>query len=65
MTGVPPADRPFRAGLAGLQPLYEQLALAAGDLPTKAGRRDRDREQIACTGTPEAPGTPRPGDSPR
>lgn len=36
------------ACLAGLQPLYEQLALAAEDLPIKAGRRDRDREQIAC-----------------
>ena len=37
--------------------LYEQLALAAEDLPIKADRRDRDREQIACTGMPEAPGT--------
>ena len=36
------------ACLAGLQPLYEQLALAGEDLPIKAGRRDRDREQIAC-----------------
>ena len=43
---------------AVLQPHYEQLALAAEDLPIKAGRRDRGREQIACTGTPEAPGTP-------
>jgi hypothetical protein len=44
---------PPRAAWFGL---YEQLALAAEDLPIKADRRDR--EQIACTGMPEAPGTP-------
>ncbi len=46
------------AGLAGLQPLYEQLALVVEDLQIKVDRRDRDREQIACTGMPEAPGIP-------
>jgi hypothetical protein len=32
-------------------------------LQIKVDRRDRDRDQIACTGMPEAPGTPaaRPG----
>ena len=49
---------PLTPGAAWLWTLYEQLALAAEDLPIKAGRRDRDREQIACTGMPEAPGTP-------
>jgi hypothetical protein len=46
------------AVLAGLQPLYEQFALVVEDLQIKVDRRDRDREQIACTGMPEAPGTP-------
>ena len=51
------------AGLAGLQPLYEQFALVVEDLQIKVDRRDRDREQIACTGMPEVTGTPaaRPG----
>jgi hypothetical protein len=45
-------------GLAGLQPPYEQFALVVEDLQIKVDRRDRDREQIACTGMPGAPGTP-------
>jgi hypothetical protein len=69
VTGVP-GGRHHRqpTGLAGLQPLYEQFALVVEDLQIKVDRRDRDREKIACTGMPEAPGTPaprRPGDSPR
>ncbi len=46
----------FDVGLAGLQPLYEQFALVVEDLQIKVDRRDR--EQIACTGMPEAPGAP-------
>ena len=38
--------------------LYEQLALVVEDLQIKVDRRDRGREPIACTGMPEAPGTP-------
>ena len=38
--------------------IWEQFALVVEDLQIKVDRRDRGREPIACTGMPEAPGTP-------
>lgn len=37
------------ACLAGLQPLYEQLALAGEDLPIKAGRRTATASRSPAT----------------
>jgi hypothetical protein len=41
--------------------IWEHFVLQVGfveDLQITVDRRDRDREQIACTGMLEAPGTP-------
>jgi hypothetical protein len=51
------------AGLADVQPMYEQFALVLETRQTRVAQRDR--ESVACTGHQPVPGSPSISSAPR